>query len=74
MDIGIYEAEAMGNGLYRGVRGIGASYICDKRNRKNKGDFRRRGKRELMGIDNLGEACDVKCYALKGSNTKGLQR
>ena len=31
------EAEAMGNGLYRGVRGIGASYICDKGNRKNKG-------------------------------------
>ena len=62
------------NGLYRGVRGIEASYICDKGNRKNKGDFRRRGKRELMGIDNLGKACDVKCYALKGSNTNGLRR
>ena len=34
---GYSEAEAMENGLYRGVRGIGASYICDKGNRKNKG-------------------------------------
>lgn len=62
------------NGLYRGVRGVGASYIFDIGKRKNKGDFRRRGKGELMGIDNLGEACDVKCYALKGSNIKGLRR
>lgn len=62
------------NGLYRGVRGVGVSYICDIGKRKNKGDFRRRGKGELMGIDNLGEACDVKCYALKGSNIKGLRR
>ena len=39
--MGICGAEAMGNGLYRGVReaeaGVVVSYICDKGNRKNKG-------------------------------------
>lgn len=62
------------NGLYRGVRGYRYRIFAINETEKIKGDFRRRGKRELMGIDNLGEACDVKCYALKGSNTKGLQR
>lgn len=57
-----------------GLEGLKHRIFAIKETEKIRGIFRRRGKRELMGIDNLGKACDVKCCALKGSNTNGLRR